>query len=78
MKGLDWQYCDVLYRGNYSPNANELKEKARVLLSYAAFEKYSGASTGGFVAKRYKSGDLDLYFYVETATTESFKAEECN
>jgi len=78
MKGLDWQYCDVLDRGHYSPNANELKEKARIVLSHAAFGEHSWASTGGFLAKRYKSGDLDLYFYVETATTESFKAEECN
>ena len=75
MKAVNWQYLDMLGKGYYAPNAEQLKEKAGHVLSLAAFEKECNVKTGGFVAKRYKDGHLSLHFQLEKATTEFFEPE---
>jgi hypothetical protein len=73
VKAVNWQYRDILGKEYYVPNAEQFKEKARHLLSLAAFEKECNVETGGFVAKRYKDGCLGLRFQLEEATTEFFE-----
>jgi len=74
MKAVNWQYFDLLNKSLYSPNADELKEKARYVLSLAALEDDCIVESGGFVAKRYKDSHLSLHFRLAVATTQHFES----
>ena len=74
MKAVNWKYFDILDKSFYSPNVEQLKEKARYVLSLVALEKDCILETGGFVAKRYKDGHLSLHFRLAVATTEHFES----
>lgn len=71
MKALDWKWHKTEAGPDLVPSTVDLRRTAREFLTYAAGadegkERYM--SSGGFVAKQNRDGDLSLEFVVEGVT----------
>ena len=68
MKALDWKWHETEAGPDRVPEKVDLRRAARDFLEYAAGDGGKGEryiSSGGFVARRDRDGDLSLEFVVE-------------